>query len=58
MLSLQVQFSADRQTDTVKQYAPDLLMQGHKNFFESVRPKYDFCSKLSLRSVYCFWMVM
>ena len=35
MLSLQVKFSADRQTDRwtpVKQYAPDLLMQSDQHF--------------------------
>ena len=34
MVSSQVKFSADRQTDRqtpVKQYAPDLSMPGHKN---------------------------
>ena len=33
MLSFQVRFSVDRRTDRrtpVKQYAPDLSMQGHK----------------------------
>ena len=37
MLSSQVKFSADRQTDRrtpVKQYGPDLLMRGHKKVFE------------------------
>ena len=36
MLSSQVKFSADRQTDRrtpVTQYAPDLSMQGYKNEF-------------------------
>ena len=50
MLSSQVKFSADRQTDRqmdrwtpVKQYAPDLSMRGHKNLIVTwLKQKIDF----------------
>ena len=47
MLSLQVKFSADRQADrqtnrriSVKQYAPNLSMRGHKNRNEASTDPY------------------
>ena len=48
MLSFHVKFvQTDRRTDNGEQYAPDLLMRGHKRFrlISQGREKFGFCGK-------------